>query len=220
MELDMGIAIPCTAGHVGYLPGILDSIKQGTVLPKCVGVSISESKLRPGGRDFTLPELDYPFELMIVHRPNPSNASENRNAAALAIKDRVAVVSFIDADDLVHPRRMEVIKSTFVNYGMDAVVHDYNCGLRCQPPVWWELGGCEVYRDLVTGPSGFGLQVSKPGARIHHGHVSVRSEVLNELTFREEAEFHWMEDSVFCSDLIRRGFKVAYVDEKLTRYNS
>jgi glycosyltransferase involved in cell wall biosynthesis len=99
--MKIGVAVPCYIGHVNQLLHLLDSLENQTVLPDKVVVSSSSTE-----------ELHickkYSFPLAIITCINKKNAAENRNIAASKLLD-MDYITFFDADDIMHPQRIEIL---------------------------------------------------------------------------------------------------------------
>lgn len=211
----IGVCIPCRARHIPLLKNVLTSIQKGTVHPVVVSISISEWD--------KMPELgSYDFGVRITLHKNAMNAAQNRNVAAKVIMSTVDIITFIDADDAMHPRRLEIIRDTISKHKVDGVAHDYHPIHSALDIDKWKVLPQKIqtlHGVLVKGPSGFGLVPMIPGGgKIHHGHLSVLSTVLEKVTFREDDGALLREDSLFASDLLDAEFRIAYIREPLTNY--
>ena len=117
--MKIGVCIPCHYGHIGYLDCVLASIERQTVKPDVVSISISDFKGQP------LSYKSDKYEIIITTTTEEKNAAENRNIAAEAIISKVDILCFFDADDYMHPLRIEIIKKIFSNFDLDILLHNY-----------------------------------------------------------------------------------------------
>ena len=101
----LGVAIPCFIKHIDHCYKLLDSINEQSRLPDQVIVSCSSSK----PEDFV--KREYKFPLTVITSEERKNSAQNRNIAASKLD--TDVISFIDADDIMHPQRLEVIENAF-----------------------------------------------------------------------------------------------------------
>ena len=191
----LAFVIPCAGSHALLLGACLDAIANSTVLPRRVVVGLSSVP-----DDLPLALRDpYPFEVHAARTADRRNAAENRNLAIDLLFDldeaeaedaAIEFVSFIDADDLVHPHRSELLLAAF-DRGARAVVHDfvklpYGFGeflasdrrdTPCLPGHLDRLGDDLVGPVSADGPVG-----------IHNAQVTVRAELLELAHFPEDPE--------------------------------
>ena len=182
----LGVAIPCYEKHLRFLPRVLASIATQTLLPTMVAVSCS------GVYAVELDSLAYPFPLKILTSPKPQNAAQNRNVAARALGD-VDALLFFDADDIMHPQRVEAVAQAFQDPGCVLVVHNFafKSDAEREDLVSRVFEDFEIQKGGVT----LGKDCLVAARHIHHGHVSVRRETYNQRPFCEQDQF---EDTPFC----------------------
>lgn len=207
--MSIGVAIPCYKPHIHKLQNLLDSIERQTVLPDAVVVSCSSSM----PHDFPEFGKNYSFKLSILVHNNRRNAAENRNMAVAMLK--TDIVSFIDADDEMLPRRLEAVLRAY-NEGAQLIVHNFTedskyVGARDEEIII-EHGA------VRRAPSGCLIHNADWNTPIHHSQSSVAREVLKEVCYNEAADHERREDAVFCGDVAARGFKTAYIRNILTKY--
>lgn len=206
--MSIGVAIPCYRPHIHKLQNLLNSIERQTVLPDSVVVSCSSSM----PHDFPVFK-NYPFKLSIIVHNNRRNAAENRNIAMSVLK--TDIVSFIDADDEMLPRRLEAVRKAY-NEGAQLIVHNFTEDSTYCPSEDEDIiiehgvirrasSGCLIHNDNWQTP-------------IHHSQSSVAREVLKKVQYNEAADHERREDAVFCGDLAACGFKIAYIRNILTKY--
>ena len=109
--MKIGVAIPAYIGHINRLFELLDSIEKQTRLPDKVVVSCSST------REFNNNKT-YSFPLQIIVTEERQNAAQNRNIAASNLMD-MDFITFIDADDIMHPQRVEVLLKVFEVYDVE-----------------------------------------------------------------------------------------------------
>jgi glycosyltransferase involved in cell wall biosynthesis len=126
----IGVAIPCYRYHIPALRRCLDSIEQQTVYPVSVVISCSSSY------QDEIPDYDYSFPLKVIVWNEKKNAAENRNIAATELlqNEHVRFLNFFDADDEMHPRRLEIIVNSFTDPKIDIVLHSYLEGIDLKKP--------------------------------------------------------------------------------------
>uniref|UniRef100_A0A6C0JZ84 Glycosyltransferase 2-like domain-containing protein n=1 Tax=viral metagenome TaxID=1070528 RepID=A0A6C0JZ84_9ZZZZ len=206
----IGIAIPCFNKHISQLLTLLKTIEAQTRLPDAVSISCSSTKA------IEFPELKgYSFPIQLSLFEGRKNTAENRNLAFKRFADMDAI-SFFDADDLMHPQRLEFIELA-LNKGADIVLHNYTLNEVKQFELY-ETANI-IYDQLAKAPSGCAILKIQTDAPIHHSQVTVRRPVLNRVQFNEERSYERREDSIFCGQVLSLpDIRNAYISEQLSYY--
>ena len=191
---------------------LFDSIQGQSRLPDQVVVSCSSSSTE----DMPYQASDYNFPLTILIHNEYKNASQNRNCAAAALT--TDLVSFFDADDIMHPQRLQFINECFTTHDIKLFLH--NGVTNPSEPFQHYTSYYCLFNVLYQCPWGSTkIRFNIEDVMIFNGHSTVRREVLEEIRFREEAEFHGKEDTLFCTDIITRyPYQTAYCHNKLLNY--
>jgi len=209
----IGVCIPCYKNHIQYIQKCLESIENQTRKPDIVSISISEVDEPP-----ILPSFSFPIEISITTEKQCQ--ARNRNIAASKIE--VDILTFFDADDIMHPNRLASIEAAF-NQGIDGFLH-YNkqCNsnqYRSRPisNILWEQIENKLYTD------GFSLSKDNICGRIEskyggstNGHFSCKQSVWKSLPFPEG--YGLGEDSEYVYRIFSQGYKLGYTPDKLSYY--
>ena len=215
--MKIGVAIPCYVGHISKLTRLLDSIEAQTVRPDKVVVSCSSTTERP----FPVQIYHYSFPCIIIAIEACRNAAQNRNRAIRQLRD-MDYITFMDADDVMHPQRIELILQVFQATNADIVLHNYyteqeKCAFKPIDHLEYRINemvpcesGCvrhdDYYRYAATD-------------LIHHSQSSVKASLLDLVRYPEEQEFCIKEDSVFCNRIMHLPNIInAYIANKLSYY--
>ena len=215
--MKIGVAIPCYYGHIQRLYDLLDSIEKQTIIPDKVVVSSSSTSEFKSNKIY-----NYPLEVIVTE--DKQNASKNRNIAASKLND-MDYITFIDADDIMHPQRIELILKGFQLHDSDIILHNYVESSKCTIENFFESNQeinirthtlIQRRSGCITHISGYNDRVDK----IHHGQVTLKREIYEEVKFPEEREFETKEDSVFCYRVFSLpNIKHAYIQNELSYYN-
>lgn len=208
---------------------MLASISDQTRLPDIVAISIS-------GYPKDIGPISYSgnFPVRFIHTSDDKNAAENRNIAARAIVNEVDILSFIDVDDYMHPRRLEIIETAFLDKSTQVFLHNYFMTSRI-------LTNIEVSRELCRqvivsntilanavfddrNPAAhFGcVRAQHPdgsGIPVQNSHISCTSDVFHIQQCPEDSSFVRCEDSHFTYLLYTRGFNLKCSPDMLSLYS-
>jgi hypothetical protein len=216
MTPSLTVCIPCYKYHIPHLKRCLDGIEAQTVKPTAVIVSCSSSKHADWDAVFSGTCYTFPLHILLVEERK--NAAENRNAAAaVATTD---LLSFFDADDWMHPRRIEVLLTGFQLYPeTDILLHSYMTPPETHLPFDVFETPTLVPNTLKRAPSGCAIDGTNPGARIHHAQCTVKRSIWSTVKFREAPQFCRREDALFCGDVLTRpGIQTLYCSNSLSKY--
>jgi hypothetical protein len=220
--MKIGVAVPAYIGHIVPLFKLLDSIQNQTIMPDKVVVSCSSTK--DSDFDSYYEKMkNYTFPLQIITTEDKKCAAQNRNIAASNLMD-MDYISFIDADDIMHPQRIEVLLKVFKDHDSDIILHNYSNYENIENKLIQKIqkndiviinnnlkqciSGCITHKDYHT-----------MNGKIHHGHVSIKHCIFNQVQFPEEPEFYTKEDCVFCYRVFNiPNIKDSYIANELTYY--
>jgi hypothetical protein len=132
-------------------------------------------------------------------------------------------ITFIDADDIMHPQRIEILLKAFQQHDSDIILHNYY-NSEILDNITKKLESDEIdirlnslkqcYSGCITHKYYYDTN-----DKIHHGHVSIKQAIFNQIQFPEEAEFYTKEDCVFCYRVFSlENIKDSYIANELTYY--
>lgn len=208
----IGVAIPCYKPHHHFLNRMIDSIVGQTRKPDQVVVSCSSWDY-DGTREFNAAGVP----IKIVYARRRIVQAENRNIAASLLN--TDIISFIDADDSMHPKRLEYILHAFEEKRCDGIVHNYqrvNRGSTAPYEVEDEFL-CEN-EPIRKNPDALGC-LTRADGHIHHAHLSIRRDVLSRFRYPIEERYYRIEDAVYLTMLVDNGLTILYLHNKLSQYS-
>jgi Glycosyl transferase family 2 len=220
MNIGVGVAVSCYFNHIPHLFNLLDSIEKQTLKPNKVVVSCSSTNKNI---HFCLTEYSFPIEIITIEENK--NASENRNIAISKLLD-MDIVTFMDADDLMHPQRLEIITKVFEETDCDIVLHNFQekeeTTFESITDVTIKIDGLELHSCgcIIHTDNQYDEQIYK----IHHSQSSVKKEILYQVRYREDKEYNRKEDCIFCADVFNLEnihnvhIKNVYLSNKLSYY--
>ena len=225
----IAVVVPTYRAHFNLLESLLENIAQQKRAPNLVVIRASSCQVDDIPFLESLEARSWPFPLKILSTAAKQYAAQNRNEGSDAVPEFFDAISYLDSDDLMHPRRLEVIEQ-MLEKGADMVVHSYSCGPREEATTWWEVG------EPVAVWDPFSLKLEKTYSYIkkcvitfsravydtdqfwlHAAHITVRLACFKAVRFDEEAFCY--EDSQFMGALVRHGFKSVALVDKLSYWS-
>jgi len=222
------VAIPTYHLHYCFLERILKNISEQILLPDLV--SISASSCRTAEEKETLASIrskPWPFRLILQEFEKVAFAAENRNrAAAAALKAGADIISFFDCDDLMHPRRIQLLEASFRRHtDIDCIMHcfdttdsfkefDHTLDFTVVKDAY--LKSETLYSPFTK--SHIVLQrVCFEDLEPHYGHVTIRRKCFDMVKINTEALGY--EDSLYLTDLLKANYMIACIPYKLSMYS-
>lgn len=208
----IGLAIPCYEPHHHFINGLIDNAIAQTRRPDKIVISCSswsentKRKLVCGGIPIT-----------ILYWKRAIVQAENRNIAANELK--TDFITFLDADDLMHPRRIEYMLRAFQESKCDVVVHDYQ---------WVKEGSDTPYADepqmkltdniILKSPDQPGCILEDGSQPFHHAHIGITKEAFSKIQYPIDERFYRIEDSLYLRMLLENQMKIRHLANKLSQY--
>jgi glycosyltransferase involved in cell wall biosynthesis len=232
MPLSIAVCIPCAPKDIKLLKYCLKSVQAQTRPADSVIVSIS-GVADPSKVLIDLSGITVPVD--IIYSTNDKYAGGNRNIAAKkAVEKGADILSFFDADDMMHPRRLERIEDIFLKDPETiAVVHSLIIGKRGDMDMY--EGKEKIPWNPITNdyiPNAFISQGTpkfyfikfqecfrKPlpaHGEVTNGHASVLASYWAKNPCNEEMRIG--EDSHYTGTLLHLNNKLAYTGDCLSIY--
>lgn len=204
----IGIAVSCYVNHLPLLLELFDSIESQTRLPDKVVVSCSSTSEEKELKNIK----KYSFEYEIIYTNEYKNAASNRNIAISHLLD-MEYVTFIDADDIMHPQRIELLLRVYEETNGDIIFHNFSFENNLTPIYDLKY----TINELFTSQSG--CITSNYNYNIHHSQCTVRRYILEFVSFNEDPMYNRKEDSKFCYDIFQlRNVVNVYIMNVLSWY--
>ena len=224
-EVSLSVCIPAIFKDVrsGALERVVQSVRYQTVQPDkliivLTGVPSYEEvrtrrKLLRSARGINL--------TLVTHQTLQLQSESRNEGLSLAETD---VVSFFDADDLMHETRLKVIKQLFRDKDVSVVLHNYTTDFS-------DRNWARKAEDIIVSntKSVCDSELRTRGRQIpldicvHHAHVSVRRADLHGLRYDSSLALHRFEDSLFVRKFLAQVCpgpkKAIFVHNQLSLYN-
>ena len=179
----IGVAIPCYNQHFDKLSSLIDNIAASTLKPDHIAISCSS-----WSHDRRTDTSYNGIPVSIQYSTKRLNQGTNRNIAAGMLT--TDLISFIDADDLMHPSRLEYIAKAFQNGQYHAIYHSYaHPHITAYATPFEPVGEYALVSGrIISNPNTAGILVENTSYPIHHAHVTVRRDVFGRCKFNESWE--------------------------------
>lgn len=210
----ISVVIPCIPKHVHKLPSCFRSIALQTTKPYQVFVALSESATEDSVRILESHLQGVP--LVISCTTQPANAAENRNRATKLVT--TPYVTYMDADDQMHPYRIAILDHYLRMYDKDVVLHGYS------PQQEILSNQCRVYNTLdpyvqTQDPLGPALHLQPMTEwEVTHGHITLRTSLAQQVPQETQKAFRRCEDSRWVRYWILKKYHIVYLDVPLSIY--
>lgn len=210
-KTSFGLAIPIVGYHSKYIPELLSLILKSEILPDEVSISISSSNI-------LLDNFNYPFKLIITQTKYSQNAAQNRNTAARKLK--TDIISFFDADDIPHVKRISYLMHAF-NMGSNVVVHNYLQSSRR----FFDFTDSKIDHIKYFSNS-INSNITKcpfpvSNTLLHKyacGHISLKRKIFLKYRYNESKIYLRREDAEFASRLVKNNIFISYIENELSLY--
>jgi glycosyltransferase involved in cell wall biosynthesis len=225
----IAVVVPTYRAHFTLLESLLENIGQQTRPPNLVVIRASSCKVDDIPFLEDLGTRSWPFPLKILSTAAKQYAAQNRNEGSDAVPEFFDAISYLDSDDLMHPRRLEILEK-MLKEGADIIAHSYKSGSREDATEWWDVGEPAFEWDPFSfKKESIYCLVKKCNVLfsraicdtekfcLHAAHITVRLACFKAVRFDETA-FRY-EDSQFMSDVLWRGYKSIALENKLTYWS-
>lgn len=217
MTLTIGVVIPCYKPHIGLLKRMLDSIEAQTKKPDMVIVSCSSSE----ESDNPYKQSDYSYPLKIYTHRTKKNIAQNKNFGTRLIQ--TDIITYIDADDIMHPQRIEIIYNGFIrNPNLKLLLTSFRLNPTDLTFPIYDTSKIKYEIDpFYVCQWGAVNLIHNNERHKNNSHSSIRNEVLCEQEYIENEEGYGREDTLFNARFINNHLNqqaTGFVDCELTWY--
>lgn len=213
------VAIPCSIKHYTFLSNLLSNIMNGTILPDeiCIAIGGICDKLEVKRiKD----ELGWAKNLKLLFSDKKMNAAESRDFITREITGDIVI--YQDADDLMHPQRIEIVKRFFQDFNIVHLCHSFSfysetvAGEINYNEIKYESGDF-IYDKYFTkdkNVKAFGEDSSIE--RITAGATCVKKSVLEDIKWVTNQKCP--EDKSFCMSVLKTFNKTLLIDAPIYIY--
>jgi glycosyltransferase involved in cell wall biosynthesis len=217
---NVSLCVPCIPRDKDKLIRLMKSVKSQTLKPYEVVISLS-------GEEYTNNNFKNKLEsiakipVKIIYTKDKKIASENRNIASENASGDI--LSYIDADDIMKNNRIERIVRIFKKYNCNAVLHsfEYTLDTNKNSDTKIKIYEGKIMYKISKKVNTIHLWINNENP-IHHGHISIKKNVFNNIKFNTSQKYRRSEDSKFVRDIIEyygnNNKTIVFTNEKLSYY--
>jgi len=184
----------------GCLLRAVRSVRQQTVFPSEIIVALTNTTLETATWARTiLQEAAHPIPIRMLRSTEIYVQGKSRNNAMLA--SDAEIISFFDADDEMHPNRLEVIDKLFLgDESLSMFLHGYTQKLKRSS---WRRKRIVFLKEKAMMKSELCRAESQTRHQphldlmVHHAHLTIRRSKVAGLFFDEADASYRIEDSLF-----------------------
>lgn len=233
MGLNIAVCIPCAPKDRSYLPYCLASVQAQTRRPDLIIVSLSVIA-DPKKLVLDISNVTIPVEF--VYSSKALMAGANRNlAAARAVELGADILSFFDADDIMHPQRIERIDAIYTEHSeLTGLIHHFIVGPKSdisiykgERPIPWEpvvndylakgySQGTYGKINIIKFQNCFKRSFRRGYGMGACGHATIRAEFWKAYRYLET--INRGEDNHFIAEVLVQGKQLGYTGDTLSCY--
>lgn len=220
------VFIPCIPEHFCYLDRVVAAYEAGTVKPDEIVIVLSNAQnVR---QEYINTFLGYHPEILKKQFYSVTQLLYTGEACNLSKSLCTGDIIIIQAaDDLPHPRRIEIVKDYFNNYDIVSLNHSYygKCHIdyygfeKLNEMAEEELKDIkvmqhwEIFKEVTENPDN--VYGQSAGFHVAAGTVCHRREILDEILW---TNFPHGQDTVFCKEVIKKFKKSIIISAPLYFY--
>ena len=210
-KIIIDVCIPAIKENLFYdLPNLLNSIKIQTLQPRSIHIYLSDvSDMTCRDSQKKLQQIvNVPLNIYCANKKRRQGIA--RNMLARMVHKTYAkqhVLTFIDADDKMHKRRIEIISYIFETYNPKMMLHSYfdmysGKNLINIPKSHDKLSlmhGKDMYKIAKMSEKTKDHLWILP--EIQHAHISIQKNVFQSVQYKTSSKYYRIEDAKFVRDV-------------------
>lgn len=210
----ISLCVPCIPPDIHKLESLVQNTNKQSKLPNEMIIGLSETTKRDSKSLSNKLNKISRFPVIVSNTEQKAYAGINRNRAAdLASYE---YVSFIDADDIMHPERLKIIAETIGSQGRPmGVVHGFTYDKVAGDLGTFDIWNSKKFWDYHNKYSR-SESLNYPKISLHHGHPTYKSSVFESVKFTNRKRGQDAEMLRNVVDHYKGG--VVYVEAPLTGY--
>ena len=213
----MSVCVPCYPRDTHKLKNLIKSINNQTVLPDLIIIGHSEFNDKQA-KDLMNKYLNSKVKVKVVNTENKQFAAGNRNMAAYANTNDY--ITFIDADDIMLPNRIEVLKLIIKKYKPYSILHNYTSDPNYKYN--YNIKDVKLGKEMYKIGKADKDTIHLTSVAVHHAHITIHKNTFKNVKQNNKKKYFRMEDSKFVRDILeyygKNNKTLIYINIPLTYY--
>jgi uncharacterized phage-like protein YoqJ len=212
-NINISVIIPCIPKHIPYLNDVLQNMKDQTLKPYEVIITLSETKDEDAKNLENELKSKFNLNLKIIPHLEKQNSAENKNRGFEHVDKICEYIAFIDADDITYPTKLKDMIDFMLSHDAELGLHSYSQGFNNKNKSL-DPNEMKEYADNNNLEGHYYI----PNLGITHGHVIVKKYILENIIF--DPTCNYCEDSDFIRKIIDNNYKGVFLNKPLILYRT
>ena len=211
--INISVIIPCIPKHIPYLNDVLQNMKNQTLKPYEIIITLSETKKEDAKKLEIELKNKFDLNLKIISHEEKQNSAENKNRGVKYVDKICEYIAFIDADDITYHSKLKDMIDFMISHDAELGLHSYIQGFNNKNK---SLDPIEMKEYAVNNNLEGHHYI--PNLGISHGHVITKKYVLDNIIFNPMCDY--CEDSEFIRKILDNNYKGVFLNKPLILYRS
>jgi uncharacterized phage-like protein YoqJ len=211
--INVSVIIPCIPKHIPYLNDVLQNMKDQTLKPYEIIITLSETKKEDAKKLKIELKDKFDLNLKIISHEEKQNSAENKNRGVEYVDKICEYIAFIDADDITYPTKLKDMTDFMLSHDAELGLHSYSQGYNHKNK---SLDPNEMKEYAVNNKLEGHYYI--PSLGISHGHIIIKKYIFDNITF--DPTCNYCEDSDFIRKILDYNYKGVFLNKPLILYRS
>ena len=211
--INISVIIPCIPKHIPYLNDVLQNMKDQTLKPYEIIITLSETKEEAAKKLEIELKDKFDLNLKIISHEEKQNSAENKNRGVKYVDKICEYIAFIDADDITYPSKLKDMIDFMLLHDAELGLHSYDPAFN---PNYKNLNPKELKEHEINNKLEGHYFIPNLGAT--HGHIIVKKYILDKILFDPTCDY--CEDADFIRKVLKSDYKGVYLNKSLILYRS
>ena len=212
-NINISVIIPCIPKHIPYLNDVLQNMKDQTLKPYEIIITLSETKEQEAKKLENEFKNKFNLNLKIIPHIEKQNSAENKNRGVNYVDKMCEYIAFIDADDITYPSKLKDMIDFMISHDAELGLHSYDPAFNSN---YKNMNPKELKEYTIN--NNIEGQYYIPNLGIHHGHIIIKKSLFDSIIFDPTCDY--CEDSYFVRKVIESNYKSVFLNKPLILYRS